>query len=58
MTVFERCVEACEDQFDYTAVDSAPSPRSITTAVLAALAEHTESPRTVDEVMRVLGEAG
>lgn len=57
MTVFERCVEAAllAPYNEHLGQDVAAA---ITTAVLTALAEHTGSPRTVDEVMRVLGEAG
>lgn len=57
MTVFERCVEAAllAPNNEHLGQDVAAQ---ITRAVLFALAEHTGSPRTVDEVMRVLGEAG
>lgn len=55
MTVFERCVEAVERAAES---DATFSPAGVTRAVLTALSEHTGSPRTVDEVMRVLGEAG
>lgn len=63
MTVFERCWQAAMATPVYDGEGrqmclDVQDASQITTAVLTALAEHTGSPRTVDEVMRVLGEVG
>jgi hypothetical protein len=54
MTLFQQCVEAA-DQTDL--VDGLPDYTAITRSVLECLRDNTLSPRTVDEVVRVLGEA-
>ncbi len=53
MTLFEQCVEAAELT---DLVDGLPDYPAITRSVLECLRENTGSPRTVDEVTRVLGE--
>lgn len=61
MTVFERCVEALlarAGSTEYGPVVPEGLGAPLVRAVLTALAEHTGSPLTCDEVMRVLGEAG
>jgi hypothetical protein len=54
MTLFEQCVEAAELT---DLVDGLPDYTAITRAVLECVLENTGSPRTVDEMVRVLGEA-
>lgn len=54
MTLFEQCVEAAQVEIDNA--DGAYDTSAITRAVLTCLLENTGSPRTVDEVTRVLGE--
>ena len=54
MTLFEQCVEAAESG-DVPGCDSFPA---ITRRVIQCLIDNTESPRTCDELTRVLGEAG
>jgi hypothetical protein len=54
MTLFEQCV----DEARLVDLDEGyPDYPAITRAVLTCLLENTGSPRTVDEVTRVLGEA-
>jgi hypothetical protein len=53
MTLFHQCVEAAELT---DLVDGLPDYTEITRAVLECLLENTGSPRTVDEMTRVLGE--
>lgn len=53
MTLFEQCVEAAQLARGPLTDDDA---EAITRAVLTCLLENTSSPRTVDEVTRVLGE--
>jgi hypothetical protein len=53
MTLFEKCVEAAMD----AEVTLGPADaKAITRAVLETIRDHTPSPRTVDEMCRVLGE--
>jgi hypothetical protein len=54
MTLLEQCVEAAELT---DLVDGLPDYAAITRAVLGCVLENTPSPRTVDEMVRVLGEA-
>ena len=54
MTLFEQCIEAAE-QTDL--VDGLPDYTEIPRAVLECLRDNTGSPRTVDEVVRVLAAA-
>lgn len=61
MTLFEQCVEAWMgvptqrgDLLDISPI----TQRAITRAVLETIRDHTPSPRTVDEMCRVLGEGG
>jgi len=57
MTLFEQCVEAVDIEFGMTGPDDLASSEAITRAVLTCLLENTGSPRTVDELTRVLAEA-
>lgn len=56
MTLFDQCVEAVEAaqarHYDH------PNAEHITRAVLETIRDHTPSPRTTDEMCRVLGEEG
>jgi len=53
MTLFEQCIEAAEMT---DLVDGLPDYTEITRSILECLRDNTGSPRTVDEVVRVLGE--
>lgn len=72
MTTFDHCVEAARDALGSAIASEPGAPfapgdvhvsgevnlRALTRSVLTALSEHTGSPRTVDEIVRVLAEVG
>ncbi len=57
-TLFAQCVEAVTQCWWDCADGEEPASETITRAVIQTLIDYTESPRTCDELTRVLAEAG
>jgi len=58
MTLYEMCVDAVEDCWEACEPGSLPGSGAITHAILATIRDNSPSPRTVDEMIRILEEGG